>query len=219
MERKKRRKEGRKREREGGREEEKKEGRKEGNWAYLLEQKEKCRMLASQSHLSDGVIPLFRASVLRLLFHLAFCIRVCGTTAFTQLLHGPRSAFLCSLPKLGSHFKLAKSPPFLHSTPAHHWSLVGEVKLSVGRVKGTWLHSPIPAYAEWDREQGKVLGVGEGWKRKEWDGTGGAQKSAIGRYSKYIQSFSVCTFVRNAATPMGKLKEEEMPAPSKEELW
>lgn len=79
-------------------------------------------------------------------------------------------------------------------------------------MEDTWFHSPIPAYADWDREQGQLLGVGEGYKRKEWDGIEGAQKPAIGRFSKYIQLFSVWSFVRNAATSMVNLKEEEMPA-------
>ena len=56
-------------------------------------------------------------------------------------------------------------------------------------------------------EWGSVL---KGWEEQE--------KPAIGRNSKYVQSISVCGFVRNVAIPIRKLKEEGMCIPSKEEL-
>ena len=171
------RKEGRKQERkesrkEGGSEEGREEGRREGrreerkegrNWTYFLEQKkkEKCGPRAFQYFLSGGSMPLFRASSLPLPIHLVFCIRVCWTIAFTQLLHGPRSAFLRSVTKLGSHRKLAK---FLQFSTRHSPLLKSdrEAKLSVGRLKDTWLHPPIFAYTDQDQKLGQVLGMGEG---------------------------------------------------------
>lgn len=59
-------------------------------------------------------------------------------------------------------------------------------------------------------------------ERRRWrsilKGQGRPEEPAIGPNSKFIQSFPVCSLVRNATAPIGKQEKKEISVPSKEEL-